>query len=79
MKTAKVNAVAQHVVLNTLIASAKRMLKQWQIWCIDSQYRALGDYVQELQVNQVDAERARVALLIRRVVIRADMRDLGGN
>ncbi|MFZ6748546.1 hypothetical protein [Undibacterium sp. Ren11W] len=79
MKIAQISEAANnHILLGEAIASVKRLVKAWQIWRIDSQYRALGDYVQELQVNQFDAERARIALLIRRADIRAAMRNLGG-
>lgn len=79
MKTTQINEAANnHILIGEVINSVKRLLKAWQIWRIDARYRALGDYVQELQTNQFDAERTRIDLMLRRADIRAAMLDLGG-
>lgn len=79
MKIAQLGEAANnHILIGEVITSVKRLVKAWQIWRIDCQYLALGDYVQELQDNQVAAERNRSALLMRRADVRADMLDLGG-
>lgn len=79
MKIAKLNEAAHnHILLGEIVASVKRLCKAWQIWRIDRQYRALGDYIAELSSNQADAEGARRDLLLRRSDLHTAMLDLGG-
>ncbi|MDO8180184.1 MAG: hypothetical protein Q7T62_18205 [Undibacterium sp.] len=79
MKIAQLGEAANnHILIGEVIASVKRLVKAWQIWRIDCQYRALGDYIEELKTNQEATERNRIDLLMRRADVRAAMLDLGG-
>lgn len=79
MKIAKLNeAIHNHILLSEVITSVKRIVKAYQIWRLDCQYRTSGDYIAELKANQDDAERKRMALLLRRADVRAAMLSLGG-
>lgn len=80
MKIAKLNEAAHnHIVLGELVNSVKRITKAVQIWRIDCQYRALGDYVDDLKANQIDVEKKRRELLMKRSDLRVEMLEVGGN
>jgi len=80
MKIAKLNEAAHnHIVLGELVNSVKRITKAFQIWRIDCQYRALGDYVDDLKANQIDVEKKRRELLMKRSDLRVEMLEVGGN
>ncbi|WP_423708631.1 hypothetical protein [Undibacterium sp. WLX3042] len=80
MKIAKLNEIAHnHILLGELLNSVKRLTKAYAIWRIDCQYRALGDYVDDLKANQVDVEKKRRELLMRRSDLRVEMLEVGGN
>lgn len=80
MKIAKLNEDAHnHVLLGELVNSVKRIRKAFQIWRIDCQYRALGDYVDDLKANQIDVEKKRRELLMKRSDLRVEMLEIGGN
>jgi hypothetical protein len=79
MKLAKIHEAAHnHIVLGEVIASVKRIVKAFQIWLIDYQYRSLGKYAEELQENQDIVKAHRQALLFRRSDLRVSMLELGG-
>jgi hypothetical protein len=79
MKLTKLNEAAhKHIVLGELIASVKRIVKEWQIWRLDCQYSTLGDYASELQANQDAIKAKRQELLFRRSDLRVSMLELRG-
>jgi hypothetical protein len=63
-------------LLGELLNSVKRITKAFQIWRIDCQYRALGDYRDDLRMNQIDVEKAP-SLLMRRRDLRVEMLEAG--
>ncbi|MBR7793809.1 hypothetical protein KDM87_14520 [Undibacterium sp. FT147W] len=84
MKLSKLNAIVHnHIVLNELVSSVKRVTTAIQIWRIDRKYHALNHeldfYEEALKEAQANAQRNRVGLMIRRQQLRSSMVKLGGN
>ncbi|MBC3813073.1 hypothetical protein [Undibacterium aquatile] len=80
MKIAKINGPVNNHVLRVVVRNGvKRITKAFQIWRIDCQYRALGDYVDDLKANQIDVEKKRRELLMKRSDLRVEMLEVGGN
>lgn len=81
MKIAKLyEAAHKHILLGEVLTSVKRIVKVFQIWRIDRRYHALNSdldwYEDALKEAQANAQRSRVALMIRRQQLRSDIGKL---
>lgn len=61
-----------------MIAAIRRATIALHIYVIDQEYKALGDYLTDVDASKAAAETARKRLLMRRVEARAELNKLGG-
>lgn len=61
-----------------MLTAIRRAAIALHIYVIDQEYKALGDYLTDVDASKTAAEAARKSLLMRRVEARAELNKLGG-